>query len=857
MFKKSQVCTAIALAFGGSVGFAALPAMAQEQLQTTPTPQAQTAPAAAQVINRVEVTGSRIKRADAEGSLPVTLIKREELEASGSTTVAEFMRTSTFSSAGNFRPQSGSSAQSFAGIDLRGLGSQRTLVLLDGRRLPKAPNVGDSVDLNTVPMAAVERIEILTDGASAVYGSDAIGGVVNIITRKDFEGLAAVVGYTKPSNDGGERREASALLGIQGEKGRIIMGASKTGRAMVYTRDRPWGQIPGVSSFGNNYRNAAGAFVSLGTLRGNPSTGCTDPNFYLAGASCSYNFNAVAADEAQIDNQAFFARGETQINDNWKGYANASVTNVSSFGRYAPTPAQLTVAANTPNNPTSAPIVVRHRTAAAGNRDTNTDNWLSNVAAGFQGKLASNIDLDVGAAYTRSVYKELGRNYIVRPILEQYANSGAYNLYAPNANPEEVLSAIKATIGRDSLFKQTDIYATSTFYDLFQLPGGGVSLLASVESREEVFADVYDSLSEAGVIEGSAGNSASGKRRVSGAAVEMVFPITKTLEASAAGRYDKYSDYGSDFSPKVALRWQPLSNLTLRSSYGEGFRAPSLPQLNQKESFSAESVFDPVTCLAFGGRTGGGIPASQDCNRGALVQIDSYTLANSALQSEQSKQFSVGAVWDVIPAISLKADYAKIKIDNRITLIGSQDLIDRSNGSDPRAIPSGLSVVRGPNGAITRVQQGYANEGTLEGEYLDASITGRWRSAAVGNFDHELRYSNNLSYNDDGNELRGTLGLPRYRATLSNNWKRGAFGLAYNINVTGKNADDEDFKVGTYVTHDIQGSWTSPWGTKLVAGVVNVGEKMPELVAYDGRNFNFYLYDGYGRQAYVRLEHKF
>lgn len=851
MFKKSKVCTAVALAFGGSVGLIAMPAFAQE------------AAPAVQKIERVEVTGTRIKRADAEGALPVTVIKREELEASGSTTVAEFMRTSTFSSTGNFRPQSGSSAQSFAGIDLRGLGSQRTLVLLDGRRLPKAPNVGDSVDLNTVPMAAVERIEILTDGASAVYGSDAIGGVVNIITRKDFEGIAGVVGYTDPKVEGGARKEASVLVGVQGEKGRIVMGASKTGRGMVYTRDRPWGQDLGVSSYGNNYRLPSGAYTSIGNLRGNPATGCTDENFWLAdNGSCSYNFNAVAADEAQIDSQAFFARGETQINDDWKAYVNASTTNTSSFGRYAPTPAQLTVRANTPNNPTSSDIVVRHRTAAAGNRDTTTDAWLANVAAGFQGKIAKNIDLDVGAAYTRSVYKELGRNYIVRPILEQYVNetrvnAPKYDLYNPSANPEEVLSAIKATTSRDSIFKQTDFYAIGTFYDLFQLPGGGVSLLASAETREEIFGDIYDSLSEAGVIEGSAGNSAAGKRRVSGAALEMVFPITKTLEASAAGRFDKYSDYGNDFSPKVSLRWQPLKTLTLRSSFGEGFRAPSLPQLHQKESFSAEPVFDPATCLASGGKTGGGIPASQDCNRAATIQVDTYTRANAALKSEQSKQFSVGAVWDVLPAISLKADYAKIKIDDRITLIGAQDLIRRSNGTDPRAIPAGLAVIRNSTGAIDRVNMGYANEGTLQGEYLDASITGRWRSATWGNFDHELRYSNTLSYDDDGNELRGTLGLPHYRATLSNNWKLGAFGVSYNLNVTGRNYDDPETPVGTYVTHDIQGTWSTPWGGKLAVGLVNAFDKMPSLVPYDGRNFNFYLYDAYGRQAYVRLEQKF
>jgi iron complex outermembrane receptor protein len=846
MFKKSKVCTAILLAFGGSVGVFAVPAFAQEQQ-----------PAAAQTIQRVEVTGSRIKRADIEGALPVTVIKREELEASGSVTVAEFMRTSTFASAGNFRPQSGSSAQSFAGIDLRGLGEARTLVLLDGRRLPKAPNVGDSVDLNTVPMAAVERIEILTDGASAVYGSDAIGGVVNIITRKDFEGMAATVGYTKPSNEGGARREASVLVGVQGEKGRLIMGASKTGRGMVYTRDREWGQIPGVSSFGNNYRHPTRGYVSIGTLRGNPQTGCTDPNFYIAGATCSYNFNAVAADEAQIDSQSFFARGETQITNDWKAYVAASVTNTSSFGRYAPTPAQLTVKANTPNNPTASDITVRHRTAAAGNRDTNTDAWLSNVSAGFQGKLTNSIDLDVGAAYTRSVYKELGRNYIVRPILEQYVNAGTYDLYAPNANPEGVLSAIKATIGRDSYFKQKDLYAIATMYDVFQLPGGGVSLLASAETREESFADIYDSLSEAGVIEGSAGNSAAGSRRVSGAAVEMVFPITKTLEATLAGRFDKYSDYGNDFSPKVSVRWQPFKSLTLRSSYGEGFRAPSLPQLNQKESFSAESVFDPRTCLAFGGRTGGGIPAAQDCNRAATVQVDTFTAANSALSSEQSKQYSLGAVWDATQSISLKLDYANIKISDRITLIGAQDLIDRSNGEDPRAIPAGLFVQRDAQGAIQRIQQGYANEGTLGAEIIDASIQGRWKHASIGSFDHELRYSNYLSYDDDGTEIRGWLGLPKHRATLTNNWKRGAFGINYTLNFIGKNGTEPERSVGSYVTHDIQGSWTTPWKGKLTVGVVNAGAKMPELVPYGSRNFNFGLYDGYGRQTYVRLEQKF
>src|SRR5690606_19034820 len=134
-------------------------------------------------------TGSRIQRADVEGALPITVIDRMDLELSGEISVADFLRTTTFNSFGSFRPQSGSSAQSFAEVSLRGLGGSRTLILIDGRRAPTAPMVGQGQDLNAVPLAAVERIEILSDGASAIYGSDAIGGVVNIITRKDFSGV--------------------------------------------------------------------------------------------------------------------------------------------------------------------------------------------------------------------------------------------------------------------------------------------------------------------------------------------------------------------------------------------------------------------------------------------------------------------------------------------------------------------------------------------------------------------------------------------------------------------------------------------------------------------------------------------
>src|SRR5690606_25116558 len=204
----------------GMVGFAA-PAFAQSSDD-------------AATLDRIEVTGSRIQRADVEGALPITVIDRMDLELSGEISVADFPRTTTFNSFGPFRPQSGSSAQSFAEVSLRGLGGGRTLILIDGRRAPTAPMTGQAQDLNAVPLAAVERIEILSDGASAIYGSDAIGGVINIITRKDFNGVELTLGVSEPEREGGETEEGSAIMGIAGDRGNLLAGVSYNNRGIIW-----------------------------------------------------------------------------------------------------------------------------------------------------------------------------------------------------------------------------------------------------------------------------------------------------------------------------------------------------------------------------------------------------------------------------------------------------------------------------------------------------------------------------------------------------------------------------------------------------------------------------------------------
>ena len=213
MFKRNKICTAALAALGGTLLVTSLPVLAQGQT--------------------VEVTGSRIKRIDAEGALPITTISREEIQASGATTVAEFMRSVPFASTGNFRPQSGSSAQSLAEINLRGLGAERTLVLIDGRRAAKGPMIGDRVDVNIIPMAMIERVEILTDSGSAIYGSDAIGGVVNFITRKDFEGVEASAQYGVTDYGDAAQNVLTFTLGTRSDRGSFMIGGNYNDREEV------------------------------------------------------------------------------------------------------------------------------------------------------------------------------------------------------------------------------------------------------------------------------------------------------------------------------------------------------------------------------------------------------------------------------------------------------------------------------------------------------------------------------------------------------------------------------------------------------------------------------------------------
>jgi iron complex outermembrane receptor protein len=225
----------------------------------------------------------------------------------------------------------------------------------------------------------------------------------------------------------------------------------------------------------------------------------------------------------------------------------------------------------------------------------------------------------------------------------------------------------------------------------------------------------------------------------------------------------------------------------------------------------------------------------------------------------------VGVVWDVTDKMSVKADYWKIKITDKIASIGAQTLVDRSNGSDPRAVPAGLGVTRNSiTGAIERITAGYGNEGEIQTTGLDLTADMSYRLANIP-VSHRLTVSRLISYDDDGDELAGTLGLPKQRAVLSTKVTVSPKVDVYlNANQIGENGTTR--RMASVRTYDLQITADSFLkGGKVSFGIVNLlgwypgekGPRDPSLVAYDGRNFNYYLYDSYGRQTYIRYTHSF
>lgn len=921
MYTNNKLSKAVrlAIAFGAVSAFAGT-AAAQEAQQDEESAK----------VERIEVTGSRLSRADVEGALPVVVFDRTTLEASGDVSVSDFLRDTNFNTFGSYQSTSGSSGAGFSGISLRGLGESRTLILVDGRRAPVSPAMGQGQDLNSIPMAAVERVEVLTAGASAIYGSDALGGVVNIITRKDYDGVQISYGGSKPSREGGETEEGSIVIGSTSDRSQVIVGASYNSRDIVYTRDRDyWYAGPGSSHYSNNFSKSTSTAVAsrlthpeYGTAVPGLCTNGDDSDLFWMNSlnACQFNHAATSANLTSTKNYSIFGNGTYQLSDDWSFFFNTSVAKSEARGRYAPVPSSpfpggaISLPAGSPNHPATSPangglnpewddpyyqtlantnLYLFHRFAALGNRDSLSETTTHNFLGGFEGTIG-NVQIDGGARYVQARATDMGYNYVVGGLAQVAIDDGSYNIYDPYSGDPKGLG-FTTTILRDMKTSTKEFYLNAAV-DLFELPGGMAGLAGGLEYREEFYQDNYDPLSESGQVVGSAGNSASGERDVTAFYSELLLPVIDSVEVTLAGRFDKYSDYGSDFSPMATIRYQPTDTLTLRANYGEGFRAPTLDILNAKASFSATSTSDRATCEMATG------------NPSCSVQVNTWGIANPNLKSENSKQSTLGIAWQPTDWLNLTLDYYNIRITNQISSISLGTIVGCYRGTTV-SCPPGLSVfptgtsaggvqeelglgleLDPVSGGVVFAQTGYGNLGSTKTDGYDLSARTTFDFGEFGRLTSNLNasYIANMS-GTSGLNYAGHAGYPRLRGGLNTTWSIGDFDVSWNISyihrtqsrtwrdwladVAATDEGDtpptwEEYNEGlvgktiaSYITHDLQVNYATPWNATVSFGVKNLMDNDPSYdrlyQAYGSDTVDTYLYDPWGRTPYVRYTQRF
>ncbi|GGX51424.1 TonB-dependent receptor [Undibacterium squillarum] len=906
MYSEKTIAKSLRILFSGSLvlgaGLAALPAMAQEKVQ------------------RVEVTGTNIKRAEAETASPIQLISRADIDKSGKATVAEYLQSLSADGAGSLPTGFGNGfAAGSTAISLRGLGATSTLVLLNGRRMASFGRADDGqktfTDLSTIPMELVERIEILKDGSSAVYGADAIAGVVNIILKQNYQGIVATASAgTSKYHDNNQTKAAltagfgdydtdryNVMANFEVYKSNEIYNKDRAGRDWIGAGDlRPWG-YPMATQFASGYisGNNSAAASPAGSIR-DPKTlnyvslpGCgtlstttnQDP-----GGGCLWYQDQFRSMQPQIEGVNIASRGTFKISEDLQAYAEfgyssrktgfsltpPSITPTVAFPPNAGNASgvinygtSILLAATHPQNPYGVPVRVRYAAFDVGAQRRNADNDFSRLVVGLKGAYAG-WDFDTAILHSESKLKLTYENMLNMSVLKA-ALGDPTSQYFPyyigaqaNKNSAALYNALRRTAIADGKTSM-DIIDFKASRELMKLPGGSMGLAVGAEYRKET----YDSPALSGTEDGSINASyvaAKGDEKVYALYAEVLAPIVKSLEASAAVRYDKYTNFNST-TPKLGLKWTPMKELALRGTYSEGFRAPGAAESGStSQSTGSATVRDPVRCP-----NGTPLPGATatDCS----LTVAAVKVGDPSLQPEKSKGYTLGMVFDPLPNTSIALDAWKIKRSNEINPLAYAEAaaLPTAIRQDNNLTINGVVV---PNtGTLLISKAPYRNSSFTEVRGLDLDAKQRFALGEYGKLTADLRWTHVISWkrvekSGVSYEYAGThgncdtsncAGTPADKVNFVLGWDRGDWNVTGNVNYRGKMknvyfegdlcasqlangspAPNADCTLASFTTLDLSFRWKAMKNLEIFGSVQNVFDKVAPLdpLTYGGMSYN-------------------
>ena len=832
-FRLAPLCQAALLALTASVC-----ATAQAQSPATPASGAQ----------RVEVTGSSIKRIDGETPLPVEVLRRADIEKLGVTTAAELLQKLTANVGGltdgaSITDQSGNQ-RGFNGANLRGLGVSSTLVLLNGRRLANFASPGDNagVDLNIIPAGAIQRVEVLKDGASAIYGTDAMGGVINFITRRDYQGLEFNA-YGLGTGDGGADKRTLTLSGGVGDLARDSynvfatvdwqkLGAlNSSQRDFIREYDLPGRLAPQLSS--NSFPAnvdltvpqlaALNAFVLANpttALRGSGANGTWAPavpgvstrrvNFGQASCTggsnpssrtatgpggregCSYNYMGDAEIYPASEKASALGRATLQLSPGHQAFAELMFSR--SETDYAASPATarfrtsdniLLPAALQARTGITTPVDFRFRLADAGKRKSRVESEARRMVLGAIGKLG---DWDYDAALNHSVSEVEDLNlsgWVSLSGLRTGLRNGQYNPFVA-ATDAAAGPAFMQQIRLDGASRTAK--GDSTGVDakfsraLATLAGGELMLAVGAEVRREK--------TRFGASDVLKSNDVNNDRSSSGALLAdtrherdvkgLYAEINAPLSAQWEAQFALRHDRYDGVFDAATQRTSP-SLSTTNPKLGLSFR-PSrnlLLRASYGTGFRAPSISEMFRPLR------AGITASfvRDPVSGEVAQMPIDRASNPELKPEKSRQASLGVMFEPTREISASLDFWSIRKTDIISEIGEETIF-----TNPVYYNNPAIVVRGTDGFVTFVNVKKENRGRLNTAGLDVALSWRGQAGDFGRFgaglngtlvtEYKFNTDPRSSLVDGLGRFRDDKAVQRWRHRINLDWDRGDFGLS-------------------------------------------------------------------------------
>lgn len=820
------------------LALAAVLCCAQAQAQTEPGHVEKAA-----ILERTTVTGPIVRGMergiDRETALPVEVITAEDIRRSGKASVTEILRSLTSSGPGGMTDTR--SFRQFAygasGVSLRGLSSAATLILINGRRIApySVPDVtsdaSNFVNIDAIPRAAIERIEVLKMGASATYGSDALAGVINIILRTDYDGVEAE-GQLRSAVKGGFGTQWAAVTAGRGDL--LRDGWNWMATLDVHHRDevrladvadrlidqrhrdngnyytgRPYNNrfAPTPNYYDNVSFDAQTGASNVGLRGGQASPHCPSDNRWAFNGTfnppldlCGYTTWNDLQLLSPTRRTSLFSRGEIAIGGGATAFGELSLTRLTNKQRDWPVPFGAGVGSTPnardggvsyvpdflpeghPNNPfPGQPAGISYLFTDVGTRAMAVANHASRLVLGARGS-HKGWDWETGLTHARDQASVSYLNRVSLPVLRDAVLDGTYDFENPKAGAvtADQLRVNPVDHGRTSL-TMVDAKVSGQFG---RLPGGAIGVTAGVEARHEQRSYRPDERIYAGQVYLEVAGRVDGSRNVMSAFGELNLPLTRSLQAQLALRGDRYSDASSSLMPKLAVTWTPLQSLKLRGNVSQGTRATSLTESARADVPLYGYVgYDPKRCESF----------DIDCNG---YPNSSLVKGNPGLKPERSTAYGLGFIFEPVRGFSMTLDYWDFRRRNGITFVDQQSAIDHEDSTDPlyagrvhRQPPDSQSV---PGqmipGRIATVDQLFTNLGRTQVRGVDLTLRGRLPlpGTAPLHVGLESAYTDRLrDQMGDGQPWvvwTGALDVPRLRAKLNLDWSPGAWELGATIN---------------------------------------------------------------------------